>query len=169
VCAFAAPHGISLCGPKYITDVHFSQEVTIGTVIHEMFHPPYDATSLKELEQLGKDPLLVKAFAMKNPVYGYPTMEAFIEENVVEAMALYVCRKMGLNLYEDPYTYLKMHDDGSHVLSSVLLTYFETYPKSKNQEFQEYFKEVLHLLPIGSLQKEYERIQNQCAQGTISI
>lgn len=160
VCTFAAPHGIKLCGPKYITDVQFPQEITVGTAVHEMFHPPYDAKSLEELEHVGKDPLLVRAFEIKNPLYGYSTMEAFIEENVVEAMALFVCRKIGLGgKYKNPYTYLETHDDGSHVLSVVLLNYFEKYPKSKNQSFQEYFRELLQVLPVGSLQKEYERIQ----------
>jgi len=97
LCTFASPHGIKLCGRRYISDVMFSKETTLGIAIHEMFHPPYDAKSLEhELVKLEADPLLKQAFKTKNPQYGYPTMRGFIEENVVEAIALFICQKLGL-------------------------------------------------------------------------
>jgi len=159
LCSFAAPHGIKICGPKYISDISFSMETTLGIAVHEMFHPPYDARNLQnELEILGNDPLLQHAFKTKDPKYGYPTMTGFIEENVVEAMAIFICHKIGLE--EDPLGYFKKHDEGSHMLSVVLFEAFSKHPKSIEQPFEDYFRELLAKLPIGSLDLEYSAIMN---------
>jgi len=123
-----------------------------------MFHPPYNAKKLpKELDALTEDPLLKRAFEGKDPKYGYLTMRGFIEENVVEAMTLSICEKLGWET--DPMGYLARHDEGSHMLSVVLLEYFRRYPKSQDQTFQQYFKGLAERIPIGSLDREYERIQ----------
>ncbi len=157
LCTFAAPHGIKICGPRYITDVSFPKEDSLGVAIHEMFHPPYDAGNLKdELRRLGEDPLLKRAFETKDPRFGYPTMEGFIEENVVEAMAITICHRLGLE--EEPRAYFAKHDGGSHLLSVVLFEYFKRYPKSKDRTFEEYFKELLQVMPVGSLDSEYAAI-----------
>jgi hypothetical protein len=159
LCTFAAPHGIKICGTRYITDVAFSKETSLGIAVHEMFHPPYEAKNLeKDLQKLGNDPLLKHAFKTKNPSYGYSTMEGFIEENVVEAMAIFICHKIGLE--KDPLAYFAKHDDGSHMLSVVLFEYFKRYPKSRKQTFEEYFQELLKILPIGSLDREFAKISN---------
>jgi len=160
LCTFAAPHGIKVCGPQYLTDVVFPKEISLGIAIHEMFHPPYNAENLEnELQRLGNDPLLIHAFESKDPRFGYPTMVGFIEENVVEAMAIFVCHKLGLE--KDPLAYFAKHDGGSHKLSVVLFEYFKRYPKPDDQTFQNYFKELLQVLPIGSLDSEYKIILQQ--------
>jgi hypothetical protein len=157
LCSFAAPHGIKICGPRYIADTAFPKEVVLGVAVHEMFHPPYDARNLEqELEKLGNDPLLQHAFETKDPRFGYPTMEGFIEENVVEAMAIFICHKIGLE--KDPLGYFEKHDDGSHLLSVVLFDYFGKYPKTSEQSFEAYFLELLQKMPVGSLDREYQAI-----------
>jgi hypothetical protein len=157
LCAFAAPHGIKICGPKYISDIAFSLDTTLGIAVHEMFHPPYDARNLQtELERLGNDPLLQYSFKTKDPKYGYPTMTGFIEENVVEAMAISICHKIGLE--EDPLGYFEKHDEGSHMLSVILFDYFSKHPKSIEQPFEDYFRQLLEKLPVGSLDREYQAI-----------
>ncbi len=159
LCAFAAPHGIKICGPKYISDITFSLESTLGIAVHEIFHPPYDIKHLEaELQKLGEDPLLQHAFKTKDPKYGYATMTGFIEENVVEAMAISICHKIGLE--DDPLGYFEKHDEGSHMLSVVLFDAFSKHPKSIEQPFEDYFRDLLDLLPVGSLDREYEAIMN---------
>lgn len=160
LCSFAAPHGIKICGPKYISDIAFSMETTLGIAVHEMFHPPYSARNLQtELERLGNDPLLQHSFNSKDPKYGYPSMTGFIEENVVEAMAIFICHKIGLE--EDPLEYFEKHDEGSHRLSVVLFDAFSKHPKSIEQPFEDYFRELLEKLPVGSLDREYEAIMSK--------
>ena len=161
LCTFAAPHGMKLHGARFISDVSYSKEDTLGMIaIHELFHPPYNAKQLsEELDALGEDPLLKRAFAEKDPQYGYLTMGSFIEENVVEAMTLSIGEKLGWET--DPMGYLARHDEGSHMLSVVLLEYFKRYPKLQGQTFHQYFKELVRKLPIGLLDREYERIQQE--------
>jgi len=160
LCSFAAPHGIKICGPRYISDIAFSKDTTLGIAVHEMFHPPYDAQNLgPELTRLGNDPLLQHAFKTKDPKYGYSTMTGFIEENVVEAMAIFICHRIGLE--DDPFGYFEKHDEGSHMLSVVLFDYFGKYPKSIEQPFEAYFKELLARMPVGSLDQEYEALMNK--------
>ena len=157
--ALSAPHGIKICGPQYITDIAFPKKASLVTAIHEMFHPPYSTKDLEqELEQLGKDPLLKHAFETKDPRFGYSTMDGFIEENVVEAMAIFICNKVGLE--DNPMEYFAKHDDGSHMFSVVLYDYFHRYPKSGSQAFQAYFRELLQKMPVGSLDREYREIQS---------
>jgi hypothetical protein len=157
LCTFASPHGIKVCGPRYITDVAYSKETSISIAIHEMFHPPYNAQKLAtELDRLGADPLLEYSFEKNDPKFGYSTMKGFIEENVVEAMAIFICHKLGLE--KDPFAYFAKHDGGTHMLSVVLFAYFSRYPKPSNQPFEEYFRELLNVMPVGSLDKEYEAI-----------
>ncbi len=57
--------------------------------------------------------------------------------------------------------YLARHDEGSHMLSVVLLEYFKRYPKPQGQTFHQYFMGLVQKLPIGSLDREYERIQQE--------
>lgn len=160
LCSFASPHGIKLCGPRYISDVSFPTRFTLAISIHEMFHPPYDANKIKELINfIGGDQLIKHAFINQNPNHGYSTMEGFIEENVVEAMALHVCGKIGLE--DDPFGYLEKHDGGSHVLSVILLEYFKKYPKDKDQTFQEYFEFIISRMPIGDLDVVCRRIKTE--------
>ncbi|NLG71433.1 MAG: hypothetical protein GX495_05255 [Chloroflexi bacterium] len=157
LCTFAAPHGIKICGPRYIADVRFPRETVIGVAVHEMFHPPYNAGRLKEeLQALGEDPLLAESFRSQNPDYAYRTMEGFIEENVVEAMAISICHR--LNLEPDPMGYFARHDEGSHRFSVVLFDELRRRPKPADVPFEEYFRSLVRRLPLGALDQVYQRI-----------
>jgi len=83
-------------------------------------------------------------------------MKGFIEENVVEAMAIFICHKIGLE--DDPFGYFEKHDDGSHMLSVVLFDNFSKHPKSIEQTFEDHFRALLEKLPVGDLDHEYEAI-----------
>ena len=157
LCTYAAPHGIGLGQARYISDVRWSKESTLAIAIHEMFHPPYARSQFaRDTRELGKDPLLCRVFEAKDAKFGYLTMPSFIEENLVEAMALHICHRLGLE--EKPYAYLAQHDEGSHVFSVILLDYFSRFPKRTDIPFCDYFREILARLPIGSLEVEYDRI-----------
>jgi hypothetical protein len=151
------PHGIRISGLRFITGVSNSNEVVFGNLIHEMFHPPYDRQHLQEDGSvLEDDPLLKESFRTKKPQYGYPTMCGFIEENIVEAMAVFVAVKLGLE--KDPMSYFTNHDEGSHKLSIVLFRAFKQQPKPREQSFEQYFQELLRTLPVGSLDVMYQMI-----------
>lgn len=154
LCAFAAPHGIKVFGPRYIADIRFPMETIFLIAIHEMFHPPYDQSEVQQsLDLLASDPFIRLAFEKKDPKYGYPEMNGFLEENVVEAMSLFIAHKIGLE--PDPYGYLLKHDGGSHVFSVILLDYLSLHPKPVLQAFGTYFRELVDKMPVGSLVNSY--------------
>lgn len=154
---FSPPHGVKLCGNRYAADISWDESIILSTAVHEMFHPPYNRNEFyKDICQLKQDKLVIKAFNAQNPKFAYKSLQGFIEENIVEAMAIKVCNRIGLE--DDPYEYFKQHDEGSHKLSVVLLEYFEKYPKTGNESFKRYFKRLIKYMPIGNLDREYERI-----------
>jgi hypothetical protein len=160
LCGLTEPHGIRISGLRFITGVSNSNEIVFGNLIHEMFHPPYDRQHLqKDVSVLENDPLVKESFRTKKPQYGYPTMFGFIEENIVEAMAVFIAAK--LDLEKDPLLYFINHDEGSHKLSVVLFRAFKQYPKPREQSFQQYFQELLRALPVGTLDVMYQAIQQE--------
>ena len=156
LCAFAAPYAIKVSGKRYITDVSYSKEIIFGKALHEMFHMTLDHESLGDLfDQLADDPFIRLAFERKDPRYGFPEMNGYLEENIVEAMTLYICHKTALE--PDPFTYLLHHDGGSHVFSVILLDYMQRVPKLEGSSFSEYLISLVKKMPHGNLANAYQK------------
>jgi hypothetical protein len=159
LCAFIAPHGVKLVGPRYMNDVRYDNDIMLGTAIHELFHPPYSYECIKpHIDRLAEDPLIQHAFSMLDPRYGYNSMSGFIEEMVVEAMGIHTCWKLGLE--PEPLKYFAEHDGGTHKLSPILFEAFERAPKDASVPFEAYFLTLLDRLPVGRLDAEYARIMD---------
>ena len=96
LCSFVAPHGIKVCGPVYLMDIRERHPNMVRTALHEMFHPPYQEEEVAgALVALARDPLVVSTFEAQDPVYRYQSINGWIEENVVEAMAHYYADQAG--------------------------------------------------------------------------
>lgn len=155
LCTFARPHGMKIHGWRYVSDVSFPQAFTVRIALHEMFHPPYQVEELRqEADALIVDPLFQESFRNLNPQFGYNTADSFLEENVVEAMELFVSARAGL--VDDPLGYLLQHDEGSHKLSVVLLKYFREVARGVDEPFAAYFRRVVSEMPVGGLQAVYD-------------
>jgi len=140
VCAFARPHGAKLCGYDMISDYEWKDETILLTVTHEMFHPPYDAEKeavVEAISELGEKPWVIKAYENQHPNCTYKPMDGFIEENIVEALGIFLLKKMIKDF--DAHKYFKEHDYGSHVISPRFYDYLHSNPKNKEQGFEEYF------------------------------
>jgi len=147
VCAFARPYGAKLCGYDMISDYTWSDETILTTVTHEMFHPPYDHEAVSDaVKKLGEMPWVIKAYENQTPGSEYKPMSGFIEENVVEALGIYVLTKM-IEDY-DAHKYFKGHDNGSHVISPYLYDYLYCNPKKQEQSFEEYFIGFVDMLSL---------------------
>lgn len=154
LCTFAAPHGIKIFGRRFIADVRFDPALMVRIAIHEMFHPPYQRSVVGDaVAALIADPLFQESFAAKDPKYGYTTEDAFLEENMVEAMELHVSHRAGL--IADPVAHLLDHDEGSHKLSVVLVQYFDRIAKHAGEPFDAYLNRLVPQMPVGSLDPEY--------------
>ena len=138
LCAFTDPLGIKLCGNNLITDIRYSLDIILSNATHELFHPPYKHEMVQDAVQtLFDKPWVKEAFDSQAPNSGYNTMEGFIEENIVEALGIYLAVKLGAAI--EPYEYFKNHDGGSHVISPHFYKYLCENEKMRTQSFEDYF------------------------------
>ena len=138
ICSFARPHGIKLCGSNMIADIAHKNNSILEILSHEVFHPPYDKKKVKQsVKALGKKPWVRKAYKNQNPDMRYRPIEGFIEENIVEALGIYVAVQLGLDI--DTKKYFKEHDEGSHVISPYFYDYLCENKKDASISFEEYF------------------------------
>ena len=145
ICAFARPHGAKLCGYDMIADYRWDDETILSTITHEMFHPPYKFETVAEaVEKLGNKLWVIKAYNKQHPGHEYKPISSFIEENIVEALGIYVLKKMNPNY--NAYRYFKKHDHGSHVISPHFYDYLHSNPKKQEQRFEEYFIDFVDAL-----------------------
>lgn len=147
ICTFAHPHGTRLYGNVILMDYVWSDNNIMNTVIHELFHPPYKYEEVSDLVgALAKKEFVVEAHKNQNPKLAYEQMDLFIEENIVEALAVYAVVMLGFE--EEPYEYFKKHDEGSHVISPYFYNYLKENDIKENQTFKEYFENFVKYLDI---------------------
>jgi hypothetical protein len=142
LCSFARPHGIKLCGYRLISDFSYRNETILSNVTHELFHPPYDRNeAAAALNALAAKDWVVKAFESQDPHSGYPEMMGFIEENIVEALGIYIAYLLGAE--KEPYEYFRRHDGGSHVISPYFFKYLTENETIPGEEFIDYFNKFV--------------------------
>lgn len=145
LCSFTDPHGIALCGNDVITDSSYKGETILSNVTHESFHPPYDSEKVRlSLEKIAQKPWVQSAFENQSRSSGYNGMEGFIEENIVEALGIFVLIKLGIDM--DTAAYFKTHDGGSHVISPYFYTYLCEVEKDANESFEDYFNKFANCI-----------------------
>ena len=151
LCAFAAPHGCKLVGYNMISHYKWPDKTILSVTTHEMFHPPYDRTAVDDaatklgqaIIKLGQLPWVVTAYENQNENRAYRPMNGFIEENIVEALGIYVLTKL---VRYNAHKYFRKHDYGSHVISPHFYDYLNDYPKNREQTFEEYFIDFVDYL-----------------------
>jgi len=149
ISRFQRPHGtkLSLNGDAMILSDNFENR-TLMVIAHEMFHPPYDYQKVQEsLRKLSKLSFVTEAFNNQNENEKYSQMDYFLEENIVEALGIYVAYELGTET--DPHTYFKNHDHGSHVLSPLFFDYLLTHPKKQDETFEKYMNDFACTLTDG--------------------
>lgn len=158
ICAYAAPHGIKLCGRQFITQTGLESRRNLQIAIHEMFHPPYDAAALgEELARLIADPLFQDCWRRKDAAFGYATELGFLEENVVEAMTVTLGERFGI--VEDPVGYLVQREGDVYRLAVVLYEVMRRHPKRDSSEpFASYFRRLIKLMDVGNLTECFQQV-----------
>jgi hypothetical protein len=155
LCALAAPYGIKISGNRYITDVSYDIETIFGKALRELLQPTFDHLALEEvLGSLADDPFIRLAFERKDPKYGHTEMNTYLKESILEAMALFITHKSGLQ--PDPFGHLLQYNGGAFVFSVILLDYMQTYPKDSPIEFSDYFLKLVEKMPLGNLASAYQ-------------
>ncbi|MCL2217705.1 MAG: hypothetical protein FWB91_11900 [Defluviitaleaceae bacterium] len=147
ICSFAKPLGLKLCGNNILTDFSYDNDTVFINVTHEAFHPPYDVKNTKHaLNVLAKKSWVKDAYKNQNPDTRYNSMDGFIEENIVEALGIYVAVQLGVAI--DPKEYFRTHDSGSHVISPYFYDYLCEHNKNGSESFDDYFINFVDSLSV---------------------
>lgn len=139
VSKFQHPHGTKLyfLDDNIIIANVWTNEFSLTTLFHELYHPPYDKNEVTEsIKILSEKPWVIEAHKNQNENCRYHELDGFIEENIVEALGVHVAYRLGIE--KEPYKFFEEHDYGSHVISPKLFRYLLENPKPKEQAFKEY-------------------------------
>jgi hypothetical protein len=119
--AYSEPHGIKITGTQFITHVLYPFRIVLHNAVHEMMHPPYDASDpaiASAVEQLGRDPLIRDKVENHNKSFGYNSAPGYVEEDSVQALEEIVCEQFGVE--RNSQEYWKAQDDGIHILAAAI-------------------------------------------------
>lgn len=142
---YANPHGTRLFGNVLLLDIVYSDKIIVNNVAHELFHPPYKHDEAQQqISALAQFDFVKQAYINQNPQFAYNPIEMFIEECIVEALAIHVVNT--LNLEDKPFEYFKKHDEGSHVISPHLYRYLKLKDIHENEDFNQYLTDFIEYL-----------------------
>lgn len=120
---FCRPHGVSITGGCFLTDIAYPFSIVMQNAIHEMMHPPYqwdnDTELRAALEPLRRDVFFMDKVENHNQDFGYNSFEGLLEEDIVQALDQIICDHFDVG-HKDARTRFKRADDGIHVLAIVL-------------------------------------------------
>ena len=147
LCSFAIPLGVKLSGNNMIADIAHSNDTVLEILTHEVFHPPYDTKKVKKsVKLLARKAWVKEAYKIQKPNFGYRPIVGFVEENIVEALGIYVANQLGLDI--DPKEYFSEHDGGSHVISPYFYDYLCENIKDASLSFDDYFTQFVDALRV---------------------
>lgn len=121
VANYVAPLGIRIIGQRYLTHQSYRNETVVRDAAHEMFHPPFNMENdeiWKTLAPLKSDPWFANIVENHNPVYGYNSFEAIVNEDSTKALDQIVSERLGFD--EDMGGRLRKNDEGMHMLAAAL-------------------------------------------------
>lgn len=149
--AYSEPHGIKITGTRFITHESYPFRIVLHNAVHEMMHPPYDASDpavAAAIEQLGRDPVIRDKVEHHDKSFGYNTVPAYVEEDSVQALEEIICEQFGVE--RDSREYWKSQDDGIHILAVAI--YVEYQKALGNRKTLAYPAWLVQAVRAGDLQ-----------------
>jgi hypothetical protein len=116
---FSKPHGVKVIGQKFLTGIDYPDKIAIQTAVHELLHPPVDMhgrAAKAALAVLNNDPLLKRVLAERNTAYGYGSVEALLNEDLVKSVDQVISERLGVG--DDPAERFAEQDEGMHILAA---------------------------------------------------
>lgn len=116
---FSKPHGVKVIGQKFLTGIEYDDRIAIQTAAHELLHPPVDMggrAANAALSVLREDALLKRILAERDPAYGYGTLDALLNEDLVKSLDQVISERLGVG--DDPAVRFTRQDGGMHVLAA---------------------------------------------------
>jgi len=138
-CPLHKPYGTSL---NFAFDIiiqdDMSTDYTLMLIAHEIFHPlcAIDRVGSESIRIIAEKPWVIEGFKNRGDLSPYNEMGYFIEENIVDALGVYVAYKLDFEI--DPYQYFRSRNNGSHVISPKFFDYLLAHPKDISEEFETY-------------------------------
>jgi hypothetical protein len=118
---YSQPHGIRITGTRFLTHVSYPWAIVLRNALHELMHPPYDASAPEiraALDRLGQEPTVREQVEHHDRSFGYNSVAGYVEEDCVQALDQIVGEQFGL--HRDPRWYWRSQDDGMHVLAAAV-------------------------------------------------
>jgi hypothetical protein len=153
LCALSAPNGVRLAKHSCLTDITFSDQKIFDFALHDAFQTfVMNWNSPEKLTKLAKDPFIQLAFEKGIPAHGIEPIEKFLQENIVEALKIYLLNKGGL--LPDPFNDLQNFKHGSYVLSMIFLDHLH-WNFTGTEPLEDILEEWIENLPVGNLMTYY--------------
>lgn len=118
---FTGSYGARMLGQRFVTRYDYAPEIQLRTATHEFFHPPFDEgdPELWELlEPIETDPWVASIVENADPVYGYKTFRAIVDEDSAQALEQLVSERLGFAV--DPGEEWAENDGGMHMFAAAL-------------------------------------------------
>jgi hypothetical protein len=128
---YIAPHVIKIAGSRCLNDFANPVDVIVRTTVHELMHPPYnwdgDPLLRESIAGWQGDEFVMNNVRNHNPAFGYNTFEAYVEENVVQALDQVINESFDVAI--DARERWRYADDGMHKLAVAI------YAMMKDKDF----------------------------------
>lgn len=115
------PYGIRVAGQRFATFHGWSEDTTLQTAAHEIFHPPFDADSAELAAAAGglkSSALMSNIVAKADPKWGYSSFESVLDEDSTQALDMVLSLQIGKS--RDPAEYWRAQDNGMHILAAAI-------------------------------------------------
>lgn len=157
----AAPHGTSLAGQRFVSDLRWPLEDTVKIALHELLHPPFDRRRIAQMAETLAHDDLVKEGRSRLEQGSYASLPLFLEENIVEGAHIYLAHQMGLE--DNPLEYFITHDNASHVISPLIYRALATWGAREGLCLEDLLEEMMKrdLLSPGRLRGAYRKIYSE--------
>lgn len=163
---YIAPHVIKIAGLGCLNDFANPLQVIVRTTVHELMHPPYnwngDPILRDAILNWQDDDFLMNTIHHHNPSFGYNTFEAYVEENVVQALDQIINETYGVAL--DAHERWRNADDGMHKLAVALYVMLKKFDFiSSNLTIREFLIYTINSGEIGAgrVKRIYDRFYNR--------
>lgn len=118
---FSKPHGIKVQGQTFLQAADYDTATTVRIAAHEMLHPPLPMdgpAATAALAVFAQDPLIMKIVRDHDPRWGYTTLKAMLDEDLVQALDQLISEALGVG--RNPADRWRKADDGMHVIAAGL-------------------------------------------------
>lgn len=147
-----------LLNQEMIVSIHSSSHQVIKEMVDQTFSIIKYEKELKLLaKQLKTNPEIIKCYELVKGEHKHLT--SYLEFSINLAAIVYFCRKF--QILDQPYEYLGRYNFGSYKLSILFYRYLEFNPKTSEQLWGDYVKNMISEVDLGYYEQYCLKWMNQ--------